>query len=157
MKEPKSLYQSPSGAMGFAASQSCKPNRSSTRIERSFERCAKCVLMPRGKLVNWILGKSVLPKDRSHKVVAGLFYPLGIGFNTEAIISFDQLAFPFKSSFHALFGKRNNGSADRDAPLFCDCTNLFGKRNGQSNTLPYRLDFGAWGHALRLAGLGPEC
>ncbi len=63
VNDPKSLYQSPSGADGPAFTQSCNRQRSCREIRRSATRARMCCQTGRGRLENRIFGNGVLPED----------------------------------------------------------------------------------------------
>ena len=87
MNDPKSLYQSPSGAHGPAFTQFCKRRRSWREIWRSSTRARMCSQTGRGRLENRIFGKGVLPEDRPDQVFPGFAFAIRIGLRHEPAIS----------------------------------------------------------------------
>jgi hypothetical protein len=87
MNEPKSLYQSPSGAVGPAFTQSCNRRRSGREMRRSSTRLRICSQTGCGRLekrilgysVLRILGNSVLSEDRPDQILSRFSLTIGIG------------------------------------------------------------------------------
>jgi len=92
VNEPKSLYQSPSGAHGPAFTQDCNRRRSRREIRRSSTRARMCSQTGRGRLENRIFGNSVLPENRPDQILPRFTFALGIGLGKEpAICSIETL------------------------------------------------------------------
>src|SRR5436309_2966939 len=69
-KEPKSLYQSPSGATGSDAAHSWRRRKSASETRRSSTRDSRCCQRLRGRLENRILGNRVFPEYCSNQILA---------------------------------------------------------------------------------------
>ena len=87
MKEPKSLYQSPSGAHGPPFTQSCNRRRSWREILRSSTRARMCSQTGRGRSENRIFGNGILPEDCPDQILPCFPLALGIGLGHEPAIS----------------------------------------------------------------------
>ena len=72
INEPKSLYQSPSGAVGPILTQSCRWRRSPNEISRSATRASRCSQTGRGRSENRIFGNCGSPEDGTDQVLASL-------------------------------------------------------------------------------------
>ena len=86
INDPKSLYQSPLGAIGPVFTQSCNRRRSSVEIWRSATRAKRCSQTGRGRLANRIFGDRVLSEDRPDQIFTCLVLPVGISFGHETVI-----------------------------------------------------------------------
>src|SRR5213594_3975456 len=73
LKEPKSLYQSPSGAFGSSFTQASRRRRSASGIPRSSTRSRMWRHKPRGRSENRIFGNCVFPKNGANQVLSGFF------------------------------------------------------------------------------------
>src|ERR1039457_2522863 len=69
LKEPKSLYQSPSGATGPYPTHSCNRPRSANEICRCCTRSKRCSQSARGRSENCIAGNRVLPENCADQVL----------------------------------------------------------------------------------------
>src|ERR1035438_338271 len=69
LKEPKSLYQSPSGATGPDPTHSCNRPRSANEICRCCTRSRRCSQSARGRSENCIAGNRVLPENCADQVL----------------------------------------------------------------------------------------
>src|ERR1039457_3575207 len=79
VNDPKSLYQSPSGAHGPAFTQSCNRRRSWREIRRSSTRARMCSQTGRGRLENGIFGNCVFPENGPDQILTRLALWLGGG------------------------------------------------------------------------------
>lgn len=73
-KEPKSLYQSPSGALGFDLTQAWRRSRSGTVIRRSSTRSRICRQRGRGRSEKRIFGNRVSPEDGANQLFSRLLF-----------------------------------------------------------------------------------
>src|ERR1035437_7731402 len=83
VKDPKSLYQSPSGAHGPVFTQSCNRRRSCWEICRSATRARMCCQTGRGRLENRIFGNGILPEDCPDQILPGFILAHGIALRHE--------------------------------------------------------------------------
>ena len=85
-KEPKSLYQSPSGPSGAVFTHSCKRPKSSRLTYRSATRVRRCSQTGRGRLANRIFGNRLGPKNSADQILACLSFAVRIRLRQEAMI-----------------------------------------------------------------------
>ena len=71
-KDPKSMYQPPSGAIDSDRTHFCNRPRSASEICRSWARSNRCCHRPRGRSEKRVLDNRVLPEDRADQILAGL-------------------------------------------------------------------------------------
>ena len=83
VNDPKSLYQSPSGAHGPVFTQSCNRRRSCREICRSATRARMCCQTGRGRLENRIFGNGILPEDCPDQILPGFILAHGIALRHE--------------------------------------------------------------------------
>src|ERR1039457_1343668 len=113
VNDPKSLYQSPSGAHGPAFTQSCNRRRSWREIRLSSTRARMCSQTGRGRLENRIFGNGVLPEDGPDQILTSLALALGIGLSHETAISRVEIL-PCRSfSLHSVLREHNQCPAHR--------------------------------------------
>ncbi len=86
--EPKSLYQSPSGAEGPVRTHACNARRSFARKSAAQStRCSKWGQTPRGRSENCIFGNRILPEYGVDQIPPGLVLPLRFCLPNEITIS----------------------------------------------------------------------
>src|SRR4051794_39691920 len=78
LNDPKSLYQSPSGAKGSDLTHTCKRWRSERGIRRSSTRSSRCCQTPRGRSEKRIFGNCVCPEDGADQRFPGVFFLCGL-------------------------------------------------------------------------------
>jgi len=71
LKDPKSLYQSPSGANGSDLTKVCNRRRSESGIRRFSTLTRRCCQKPRGRSEKRIFGNSCLPENHAYEVLSG--------------------------------------------------------------------------------------
>lgn len=113
VNDPKSLYQSPSGAQGSVRTQIRSRWRSSTVIARSATRSRMCSQSGRGRLTKRIFGNRVAPEDCPDQILAGLAFPDGISLPHEFLIGAREPGPRGRFGFYAPFGKSDQGAAHR--------------------------------------------
>ncbi len=67
---PKSLDQSPAGAVGPVSTRCLRTNKSTMEICRSSTLSSRWCQIGRGRLANWIFGNGVCPKDLPDQILA---------------------------------------------------------------------------------------
>jgi len=86
VNDPKSLYQSPSGAQGPVFTQSCNRRRSCPEIRRSATRARMCCQTGRGRLENRIFGNGIFPEDCPDQILSSFIFTHGIALRHESPI-----------------------------------------------------------------------
>jgi hypothetical protein len=124
MNEPKSLYQSPSGAQGPAFTQSCNRRRSWSEIRRSSTRARMCSQTGRGRLENRIFGNRVCPENCPDQILPRFVFSLGVGFRHETAIRCIEILACCQFSFHSALREHNQGAAHRQMFLLCHTLDL---------------------------------
>src|SRR5688572_14602913 len=114
MKEPKSLYQSPSGAAGPVPTEYCNLRRSSSEMCRSSTRLRMCSHTGRGRLANRIFGNCIPSEDGPDQLLPGLVLRLGIGLGKEASIARVQVLSGRRLGLYAALRKHHERPAHRE-------------------------------------------
>ena len=136
MKEPKSLYQSPSGAHGSVTTQFWSRCRSSRVIARSATRSRMCSHTARGRLAKRIFGSRASPEDRSDQIFAGFAFPRGIAFRHELLVSSCESGPRRRFGLDSAFRKRHQRPAHRHVALFRHAPDFTRKRRRHRHALP---------------------
>src|ERR1019366_3792552 len=113
VNDPKSLYQSPSGAHGPAFTQSCNRRRSWREIRRSSTWARMCSQTGCGRLENRIFGNGVVPEDCPDQILPRFALALGIGLIHETAIRRVEILARCRFSLHSALREHNQGSAHR--------------------------------------------
>ena len=117
MKDPKSLYQSPSGAQGSVTTQLRSRCRSSRVIARWATRSRMCSHSGRGRLTKRIFGNRGSPEDRTDQIFTDLALSCRIAFRKEPLISSRELL-PFcRVGFDTPLGECHQRPAQRHVAL----------------------------------------
>jgi len=162
MNDPKSLYQSPSGAQGAVFTQSCKRRRSSSEIRRSSTRARMCSQTGRGRLENRIFGNGVRPEDGPDQVLARFGLSLGVGLRNETAIGRSEILARSRFSLHSTLREHNQGTTHRQVFLPCHPLDLYRQLGGYGDALSngWRRSGACTGgsfHALMISGAPPWC
>jgi hypothetical protein len=139
LNEPKSLYQSPSGACGSDLTHSCNRERSASVISRSWTRSSRCCQIPRGRLENLIFGNRVFPEDRADEILAGFFFAGGFSLFHESPVCRLQVVSRVQLSAEASLGKAYQRAAHREAPFLGDAPDFGCQWSRDCHALPHRL------------------
>jgi hypothetical protein len=111
INEPKSLYQSPSGAQGSVTTQQRSFCRSSRVIALSATRSRRCSHSGRGRLTKRIFGNRASPEDRADQIFADFAPRSRILFRHEPLIDRRQPGPRCRLRFNTPLGKRYQGPA----------------------------------------------
>jgi hypothetical protein len=151
--EPKSLYQSPSGAVGPVRTHACNARRSFMEICRSSTRCSKWCQTPRGRSENCIFGKGILPEYGADQIPPSLVLPLGFYFPNEITISGLELLCSLGFGTDAAFSQNHESAAKRKVPLLCNPSDVCRQSRRHSDALANGsngLGFGSRCHTGRI-------
>src|SRR5579862_8324405 len=139
LKEPKSLYQSPSGASGWDLTQSCKISRSLNGIWRCSTRSRMCCHTSRGRLENRIFGNRPLSEDGANQIPAGFVLLGRIFLFHEPEIRGFKILFGVPLRADSPFRKTDEGAADGQMAFASDTTHFRCEWRRDRDTLPQRL------------------
>jgi hypothetical protein len=146
--EPKSLYQSPSGACGSAFTQSWRRRRSASEIRRSSTRSRRCCHKSRGRSENRIFGNSVFSKNGANQILSGFFFFRRLLFIQKTSIGgLDVfLGVPFGSN--PSLRQSYESTADREVTFLGDSPDFGRQGRRDADTLAERPTSGSWGKRL---------
>jgi hypothetical protein len=94
-KDPKSLYQSPSGATGPEAVHFWNRRRSDNGIRRSSTRLSNCCHSGRGRSANRIVGSSVRPENDPDHILDRGFLLVGFPLFQKVLVSCLEIVLGF--------------------------------------------------------------
>lgn len=117
MNDPKSLYQSPSGAQGSEFTQSCSRRRSSREIWRSSTSSRMCCHTGRGRLENRIFGNRVLPEDRADQILTSFAFAPRIVLRHKAAICRIEVMTRRSLGFHTALSEHHQRPTHREVFL----------------------------------------
>lgn len=129
-KDPKSLYQSPSGASGPVFAQSCKRTRSRSVICRSATRVRRCSQTGPGRLVNRIFGNGFCAENRADQISAGFIFTHRIGFRHKPAIGCAEILLGLCLGLNTALRELYERTARSKTPLLCDAPD-FGCQGGR--------------------------
>ena len=115
--EPKSLYQSPSGAHGEALTHSCNRCRSWREIRRSSTRARMCSQTGLGRLEKRIFRNGVLPENCPNQVLPRFAFARGIGLRHEPLIGRTEIRARCRLRLHSALRKHDQCPAHREMLL----------------------------------------
>jgi len=136
LNEPKSLYQSPTGATGSDRTHSCKRLRSARGILRSWTRSSRCSHKPRGRSEKRIFGNCVFPEDCTNQIPTGFPFSHRFVFLQETPVSGSQVLSGIGLGPNPALNHSHNSPAHRDVSPLGDAPNLSGERGGDGDALP---------------------
>src|SRR6476646_7461798 len=137
LNDPKSLYQSPSGANGSDLTQVCKRRRSGSGMWRSSTRARRCCQSSRGRSEKRIFGNSRLPENRAYEILSSLLFFFGFLLFQEFAVGDLQVVFGFLLGLDASFRQGDQGAADREVTLFCDASHFCRQWRGNGDALTH--------------------
>jgi hypothetical protein len=137
MKEPKSLYQSPSGASGSVSTQFFKRCNSENEIARSATRYKRCCQTGAGRLANRIFGNCAHPEDRADQIFSSLALSDRVGLIHKLFVRRLHIGSGGGFGFNASFREADQSAAHRQMPLFRNTPDLNGQSGRNRHALPY--------------------
>jgi hypothetical protein len=135
LKDPKSLYQSPSGANGSAFTQACRRWRSESGILRSFTRWRRCCHKPRGRSENRIFGNCIFPEDGSDQVPPSFLLLRRFTLFEELPIRRLELLFSVFLGSNSSLRQGHESAANRKVTFLSDSSNFGGQRRRDADAL----------------------
>lgn len=151
INEPKSLYQSPSGATGSDFTQACRRCRSASGMRRSSTRSRRCCYKLRGRSEKRIFGNCVLSKDGANQVLSRFVLLGGFMLLDESSVGGTQFCFRVVFGLNSAFSQRHKRTADREMTFLGDPAHLDRQRRRDSYTLAQRPGLGPLRSWLRSA------
>ena len=150
LKDPKSLYQSPSGADGSDLTHDCRRRRSASRIWRSATRARRCCQRPRGRSENRIFGNCVFPENSPNQVLSSFLFLPSVLLFQEPSVGGLKIVFGFFLGSDSSLRQSNQGAADREVTFLGNAAHLNRQWRRNRHTLTHSPGPGPRGDGLGL-------